>query len=237
MQVTLANLARAGIPVLGYCWDGHVYRSSTTYPVRGGALSMSIDLKDFGNAPLVADREYGEAEMWENYHYFLEQVLPVAESEGIKLAVHPADPPVPTLGGVPRLMRSPANYDKAFALVPSDNHGCQFCLGNFAAMGEDILDTIEHYGRQKKLFYAHFQTISNSLPEPLHEVCVDEPGYDDPYAVLAKLDEVGFNGIIIPGHVPAVEGDGPYMERSRAFTVGYLKGVVHGMKRATDTNA
>ncbi|HMP07675.1 MAG TPA: mannonate dehydratase, partial [Lacipirellulaceae bacterium] len=180
---------------------------------------------------LVADRVYSEEEMWDNYFYFLERVLPVAESEGIKLAVHPNDPPVAQIGGMPRLMRSRETFDKAFNTVPSPNHGCEFCLGNWALMGEDIVDVIKHYSAMNKLFYVHFQTISNCLPDPMHEVFVDEPGYYDTFTVLSTLRDVGFNGMIIPGHVPAIEGDGNWQERARAFTVGYLRGILHAIDR------
>ncbi|RYZ47259.1 MAG: mannonate dehydratase, partial [Chitinophagaceae bacterium] len=185
------------------------------------------------NAPLFLDRVYSEGEMWEYYHYFLEHIIPVVESVGLKIALHPTDPPVPSLGGVPRLFRSREAFDKAFSLVPSKNHGCEFCLGNWAAMGEDILDVIDHYGRQDKLFYVHFQTISNALPGQgaLNEVFVDMPGYYDPVAVLQKFREVGFNGLIIPGHVPRIIGDGQWCERSRAMTAGYLKGIVKTLEQ------
>ena len=103
-------------------------------------------------------------------------------------------------------------------------------------MGENIADVIGHYGRQQKIFYVHFQTISNCLPEPLHEIFVDEPGYYDPLDILQKLREVGFNGLIIPGHVPRIIGDGIYCERSRSFTVGYLNGMLKTLQRLTPVN-
>ncbi len=157
VQRTLENIARAGIPVFGYDWDPtDVLRSSVTHKLRGGAESMSINLADYANAPLLLDRVYSENEMWEYYHYFLEHIIPVIESVGLKMALHPTDPPVPSLGGVPRLFRSRDAFDKAFSLVPSNNHGCEFCLGNWAAMGEDIIDVIDHYGKQNKIFYVHF---------------------------------------------------------------------------------
>ncbi|WP_428939590.1 mannonate dehydratase [Fontivita pretiosa] len=230
VQRTIQNIARAGIPYLGYLWDPtDVLRSSTTYRIRGGAETMAIDLKDFQNAPPMADRVYSENEMWEYYHYFLEHVLPVAEQEGLKLAVHPNDPPVPALGGVPRLHRSRENYDKTFALVPSPNHGCEFCLGNWSAMGEDILDVIDHYSAMNKIFYVHFQTISNPLPQPLHEVFVDQKGWYDPVAVLKKLRDVGFRGLIIAGHVPRVIGDGVWCEQSNAYTAGFMRGILRAL--------
>jgi mannonate dehydratase len=189
---------------------------------------MEIDLDDFKSVTLFLDREYEEEELWDYYQYFLERVLPVAEEVGIKMALHPNDPPVPKLGGVARLFRSSKAFDRVFTMVPSPNHGCEFCLGNWAAMGEDILDVIDHYSKDNKIFYVHFQTISNSLKDSdrLNEVFVDEPGYYDVVAVLKKLNEVGFNGLIIPGHVPRMIGDGKWCERSRAFTVGYLKGIM-----------
>ena len=90
---TLENIARAGIPVFGYDWDPtDVLRSSVTYPLRGGAQSMAINLADYKNAPLLLDRVYSEPEMWEYYHYFLEHIIPVVEEVGLKIAVHPTDP-------------------------------------------------------------------------------------------------------------------------------------------------
>jgi len=229
---TLENIARAGIPIFGYDWDPtDVLRSSVTHLLRGGAQSMALNLKDFENAPLILDRVYSESEMWEYYHYFLEHIIPVVEEVGLKIAIHPADPPVSEIGGVPRLFRSREKFDKAFNLVPSINHGCEFCLGNWAAMGENISDVIEYYGRQNKLFYVHFQTISNALPQPFHEIFVDMPGYYDPIEVLEKLRESGFHGLIIPGHVPRVIGDGQWCERGRAMTVGYLKGILRTLER------
>lgn len=232
LQRTVQNMARAGIPYFGYYWDPtDVLRSSTSHKIRGGAETMSINPRDYENAPLLLDREYSEEEMWEYYHYFLEGILPVAESEGIKLAAHPVDPPVPKIGGVPRLLRSRAAFDKAFALRPSANHGCEFCLGNWAAMGEDIPAVIEHFAAQDKIFYVHFQTISNCLPEPLHEVFVDEPGYYDPLDILKKLRDSGFRGLVIPGHVPIAEGDSRFGEKSNCFTVGYLRGILRTLDR------
>lgn len=234
MQRSLENIARAGIPVFGYDWDPtDVLRSSVTYKLRGGAEAMAINLKDYQHAPLLLDRVYSESEMWEYYHYFLEHIIPVVDSVGLKIALHPTDPPVPQIGGVPRLFRSREAFDKAFSLVPSENHGCEFCLGNWAAMGEDIPDVIDHYGIQHKIFYVHFQTISNALPgnDKLNEVFVDMPGYYDPIDVMQKLKDVGFNGLIIPGHVPRIIGDGQWCERSRAMTAGYLKGILRTIER------
>lgn len=229
LQETIANMGAAGIPVLGYGWTPTgVWRSSTTYPVRAGAHSMSIDLDDFKRAPLSHGRVFSEDEMWDYYQYFLEGVLPVAEEAGVTLALHPNDPPVPSLAGVPQLFRSFEAYKKGMSLVESENHGLQYCLGNFSAMGENLDEVTEYFAKQDKLVYVHFQTVSNSLVNntKLNEVFVDMPGYYDPVAILKKLKDVGYKGMIMPGHVPKMTGDVSWEERGRAFTIGYIKGII-----------
>lgn len=226
VKETIWNMGSAGIPVLGYGWTpSGVWRSSTSFRIRGGAEAMSVDLNDFKDAPLTHGRVYSEEEMWEYYHYFLEGILPVAEEAGVTLALHPNDPPTPKLGGVPQLFRSFEAFDKAMKIVESKNHGLQYCLGNWSAMDEDIIEVTDYFGKRGKLVYVHFQTISNPLPK-FNEIFVDMPGHYDPVPVLKKLKEVGFKGMIMPGHVPKMIGDGKWQERGRAFTIGYIKGIL-----------
>lgn len=189
---------------------------------------MSIDLDDFRRAPLSHGRVFSEEEMWDYYQYFLEGILPVAEEAGVTLALHPNDPPVPSLAGVPQLFRSFEAYKKGMSLVESKNHGLQYCLGNFSAMGENLDEVTEYFAKKDKLVYVHFQTISNSLvnSNKLNEVFVDMPGYYNPVKMLKKLKEVGFKGMIMPGHVPKIIGDGSWEERGRSFTIGYIKGII-----------
>jgi mannonate dehydratase len=242
VKTTIRNMGAAGIATLGYNWmPNGVWRSSTKYPIRGGALSSAIDMEQLDRAPQTHDRTYTESEMWENYEYFLQEVLPVAEDAGVTLALHPDDPPAESLGGIARPFRTPDALERAMELVPSDNHALEFCLGNFAAMGADIPKEIERFGARDEIEYVHFQTISSSLPR-FHEVFIDQEGQYDPYAVISALAEADFNGMIIPGHAPKMEGDDTtlnhndqatldvhsdgWKERGRGFTVGYLKALI-----------
>lgn len=244
---TVRNIGRAGIPWLGYNWmPNGVWRSSNTKRIRGGAETSAVDMAQLSQAPHTHGRAYTEDELWENYERFLEAVLPVAEEEGVTLCLHPDDPPVESLGGIPRLFRNRENFERAMDLYPSDNHGLQFCLGNWSAMGEDIPAVIEHFGERGDIEYVHFQTISEPLPS-FHEVFVDQPGHYDPYEVLGALDRVDFSGLIIPGHVPKLAGDGQdlepdsgfsldipgggWKERGRGFTIGYLRGLLAAYRR------
>lgn len=225
---TIRHMGQAGVDTLGYDWmPSGVWRSSTTYRLRGGAKAMAVDMADFEDTPLTHDREYSDEELWDNYRYFLEEVIPVAEEAGVTLAVHPNDPPTDQkLGGIPQLLRSFENYKRAMELVPSENHGIEFCLGNWSEMGADIHEVIDYFGERNKITYVHFQTVSGSLPK-FNEIFVDQDGYYDPETVLQHLHDTGFDGMIIPGHVPKLRGDGAWNERGRAFTVGYLRGVLN----------
>ncbi len=79
--------------MLGYNWMiNGVWRSTYSRPVRGGAKGTAFDYQQMRDAPLIADREYSEEEFWDNYEYFIRRVLPVAEAENVKLAIHPNDP-------------------------------------------------------------------------------------------------------------------------------------------------
>lgn len=92
MKTTVRNMGRAGIPIFGYHWmPSGVWRTGTE-PVRGGASGTAFDI-DAADTALTHGREYTEEELWENYEYFLEELLPVAEEAGIKLCLHPNDPP------------------------------------------------------------------------------------------------------------------------------------------------
>ena len=182
-------VGRAGIPVLGYNWMiNGVWRSTYANRIRGGAKATAFDYDLMKNAPLIADREYSEDEFWDYYEYFIRRVISAAEAEGVRLSIHPNDPPVERLGGLPYLMRSRANIERALAIQPSEMHGLTFCLGNWGAMGADLIDAIRYFGPQGKLNYVHFQATRGTVPA-FTESFVDDADYD-PIALMRALDEV-----------------------------------------------
>lgn len=250
-QNSIRNMARAGIYNLGYNWIPYgVKRTSYTHPIRGGALGTAYRHKDMEQAPLYFGREYTEEEMWENYRYFIQGILPVAEEYGVTVSCHPNDPPVEKIGGVPHLFRDLAGYEKAFSYYPSENHKVTACLGNLEEMGGDLLEKLRWLGQRDKLHYIHFQSVSGSIPE-FHEEFIDT-GDHDPYEIVKTLLDVDFHGVMIPGHVPQIEGDmewrtaesnkytayhhpmGGY--RARAYTVGYMRGLLKAAYREREVN-
>ncbi|ELZ15587.1 mannonate dehydratase [Haloterrigena salina JCM 13891] len=231
-QITtlIRNLGEADVPILGYQWNPRSVVPMRTSPVedRGGAESTAFDYDELDEPDELApgiDREYTEAEFWDNYQYFLENVLPVAEEAGVDLALHPIDPPsIESLGGIPRLFRNVENFEKGMELVPSDNHGLKLCLGCFSQMGEDVTDVIRRFGERDQIIFIHFRDVVGTMPK-FHETFVDKGNFNTADAVRT-LHDVGFEGPVIPDHVPKMEGDDDWRHRGRGFTIGYLRGVV-----------
>jgi len=228
---TVRNLGRAGIPVLGYHWMANrVWRTSKHDAARGGATTSGFDYALARHAPPTHGREYSDEEIWTNYQYFIRAVLPVAEESGVVLALHPDDPPVPSLGGVARIFREFDAFARALdQIAPSAFHKLDFCMGTWAEMGLDqMMRGIEHFGRQGRIAYIHFRNVRGCVPR-FTETFIDE-GDVDTVAVIRLLDEIGFDGFLIDDHVPHLSQDSVYMHRSRAFAIGYMRGLLHAVQ-------
>lgn len=223
LKNTIRNMGEAGIPIFGYHWaPAGVWRTDTE-TVRGGASVSAFDA-EATDTDYTHGREYTEAELWDNYEYFMEEMLPVAEEAGVKMCLHPSDPPMETLGGVPQLARNFENFKRAMDLVPSDHHGLEFCLGCWSEMDEELADVIRYFGERDELFYVHFRDVEGTVPS-FRETFIDEGNYDE-CEILNLLDEVGFSGVMIPDHTPHLTGDSDWEHRGRSYTVGYLKGML-----------
>ena len=163
-QTTIRHMGEAGIPILGYHWmPNGVWRTSRHTLGRGGARVTSFDLTPAARAPLSDGREFSEDEMWGNYEHFMHAVLPVAEQAGVKLALHPDDPPVESLGGVARIMRSFDGFKRALEVAESPNHGLDFCMGCWSEMGRDVLGPLRYFASRGKVFYVHFRDVQGRV--------------------------------------------------------------------------
>ncbi|WP_210495032.1 mannonate dehydratase [Microvirga antarctica] len=226
---TVRNLGRAGIGTLGYHFAPNlVWRTSTSRPGRGGAGVSAFDLEQARQAPPTHKRMIDESELWGHYAKFITRVLPVAEEAGVLLSLHPDDPPVPTLGGVDRIMNSIAGYEKAFAIGNSPNHGMTFCVGTWGQMGGEIIyDALGKFLREKRVFYLHFRNIDGAVPT-FSECFIDE-GDVDVTRIVQILQSNSYDGFVIDDHVPQMVHDTPWGHRGRAFSTGFLKGLIRGM--------
>lgn len=231
----IENMGRLGIPVWCYEWmaDFNWVRTNTAVPSRGGSLVSGFDAALLADAP---DTEWGplsEATLWGTLAHFLERVVPVAERAGVRLAMHPDDPPLSPLRGVARIMRSVENYDRLLNLMPSPVNGITLCQGNFRLMTDDLPATIKHFGERDKVFFVHLRDVRGTV-ESFEETWHDD-GPTDLLACLEAYRDVGFDGVLRPDHVPTVEGDSNlrpgYSPYGRLFAIGYLTGLREAVYR------
>ncbi|MDF1513668.1 MAG: mannonate dehydratase [Anaerolineae bacterium] len=225
MANTIRHMGKAGIPILGYHWlPNSVWRTSSTTPARGGARVTSFDMALVENAPLTHGRVYTADEMWANWETYITTLLPVAEEAGVTLALHPDDPPVPSLGGIARIFGSFEGFKKAMEIGDSPNHGLDFCHGCWSEMGTDVLGAIRYFGSRGKLLYIHFRDVKGTVP--CFDECFIDEGNMDMFEVMKTLKEVGFKGFMLTDHVPHMVEDSGWGHRSRAYAIGYMKAML-----------
>jgi mannonate dehydratase len=255
-QATIRNFGEAGIGLFGFhFFPVHVWRTSEGPNGRGGAIVTGFDAAiatdpDRRDDVLVArrekaqddpfvrgahfevDRELDDEAMWANFEYFIRAVIPVAEEAGVRLCLHPDDPPVPTLGGVARLFRSVAGLRRAREIASSRAFAFDLCLGTVSEMGgaAAVLEAIDTFGPSGDIAYLHMRDVKGSVPT-FQECFLGEGNYD-PAEVIRRLHGMGFDGFLIDDHVPRMLDDTPYCHRGRAHAVGYLQGLVQAITGA-----
>jgi mannonate dehydratase len=229
-RLLLRALGRAGVPTLGYNFKpvGNFRTPSTKG--RGGALYSTFDYGEYAvDPPFYPKKKIGEAQLLENLRYFLERVLPVAEEEGVRLALHPDDPPIPEpMGGAARIVSSLEHYERIFNLVPSPSNAMLFCQGCVTEMGVDVYQAIRRIGALGKIAYVHFRNVRGT-PQSFQEVFVDE-GQVDMYQAMQTYKEVGFEGPFMMDHTPEIPLDRQNRE-GHAFAVGYIRAMIQAVYR------
>lgn len=225
----IRNMGKAGIPV--WCYEWMVFynwlRTGTGIEGRGGAKVTGFDLRDIDKVPPPDCGPVSEEHLWETLHYFLKKIVPVAEEAGVRLAMHPDDPPLSPINGIGRIMRSVENFQRLLDLVPSPVNGITLCQGNFALMTDDLPATIRHFGSQKKIFFVHLRDVRGT-PDNFVETFHDN-GKTDMLACMEAYRDVGFDGVLRPDHVPTMEGDDNnlpgYSALGRLYAIGYIRGL------------
>jgi mannonate dehydratase len=238
----IRNLGAAGIYYNTYAHMGNGIWSSSSTKGRGGMEARRLDLNDAVGrwvdqtyaGELTHGRRYSEDELWENYAHMIRQVAPVAEDAGVRIGIHPDDPPVYALGGIPRCMFGNfEGYKRAMEIANSPNIGVCLCVGCWLeggaiGMGVGVVDAIKHFAAKGQLYKVHFRNVSNPMPEPWVETLIDN-GYQDMYEVMRALREVKFDGCIIPDHIPAMLGG---HRVGVAYSIAYMRALVQAANSA-----
>jgi mannonate dehydratase len=229
-KATIRAMGQAGIGVLGYAWiPDQVWRTTRNAPARGGALATEYDHAIGARIATGTLPPRDDAAMWANWERFITAVLPVAEASGVRLSLHPDDPPVAMLDGVARIFRDAAAFDRAMRFADSVHHGIAFCTGTFAEAGAEAMHgALLKFLAARKVHYVHLRSVIGALPR-FAEAFHDE-GTVDAWRVVQALAEYGFDGFIIDDHVPHLEGDTVWGHRSRAFATGYISGLLRAVR-------
>lgn len=250
-QHTIRSVARAGVPVLGYHFMPNSVWTTNRGTTRGGAAARQFDMSvveaNIDNLeqlrkfmPTTLGRSssmplFGkdgpvitEEQMWANYEYFIKAVLPVAEEEGIRLALHPDDPPVPMLGGVARLFYRPWGFKHAYELAGGSKAWaldlCLGCCSEMAGGKANVQEMIEYFAPKGAIAYIHFRDVQGTVPN--FTECFIGDGNYDPAEVMVLLAKNGFDGFLLDDHVPKMDNDSDWNHRGRAHAIGYMQGLI-----------
>jgi mannonate dehydratase len=224
------DLGKLEIPIASYDW--HPANTYTTNNVeRRGYTAREFNLDDFRKKveKQQFEREYSADDIWSSYTYFMKAVLPVAESAGVKLALHPDDPPLAKMNGVAKLFTHYDGYRRAEQIAGnSKNWGLTFCVGTWSEggdkMGKNVFEMIRDFGGRGKIFEIHFRNVTGPLPHFV-ETFPDD-GYMDMYQVMKSLRQVKFNGAAEPDHVPRLAGDSGILRAGTAYCISYMRALL-----------
>lgn len=225
----LRNCGRLDIPVVCYDWMVGIRwaRTEAHVEARGGSLVTAYSDDRMHRGGVEPAIEASREQLWEALEYFLQEVGPVAEEAGVKLGLHPDDPPREFLGGVPRIATSPEAYERVLECYDSEYNGITFCQGNFAAMGVDLPETIRQFG--DRINFVHFRDVEGDA-DGFVETWHDEGPNDMLAAMQAYQDAVDDDVPMRPDHVPTMAGEDNsnpgYHMKGRLFAIGYMRGLL-----------
>ena len=257
---SVRNMGRAGVPVLCYNFmpvfdwmrtdlarrldDGStalVFEESAlakidlargTADLPGWATTYSAEAL---NGLIEAYRSVSENKLWENFAYFLERVVPVAASSGVRMALHPDDPPW-SIFGLPRIITSGAALERVTHLVDDPANGITFCAGSLAAdVKNDLSAIVRRAGSRRRIHFVHLRNIKRTGPRSFQETAHPSGAGDiDMGAMIAALHETGFDGPIRSDHGRMIwgeKGQPGYGLYDRALGAMYLHGLWEGISR------
>ena len=227
----LGAMGEVGIPTLGYNFKpiGNFRTPATSG--RGGAEYSTWHYDEHIQEPHnFPDKRIDEEAMWANIRYFLERIIPVAEENNVKMALHPDDPPIAeAMGGAARIVSTLEQYERIFGLAPSDSNAMLFCQGCVTEMGADVYEAIRRMATQNKIVYVHFRNVRGS-GRYFEEVFVDE-GDVDMLRAMQTYKDAGFDGPFMMDHTPQIPGDAEGARAGHALATGYIRAMIQAVYR------
>jgi mannonate dehydratase len=204
---------------------------------RGGSLVTAFDYEAIEDPSLTEYGEVSRETLWKNLEYFLHAVVPEAEKHGVRLALHPDDPPVDHMRGISRILPSFEALKRVADLYPNPHNGFCFCQGSIASQRDtDIPAAIRYFGERGLIHFVHFRDVrghTTNFTEAWHD-----DGKTDMYAAMQAYYDVGFRGPLRPDHVPTITGyeentNPGYNDLGTLFAMGYIKGLMEAVAKTS----
>ncbi len=221
VRQSIRAAGRAGLPVVEYNFYAH--RAIEGYYEESGRAGAGLTAFDYdrmkGLAPLAEEGAHTLDEMWRNITYFLKAVVPVAEESGVRLALHPNDPPAPLSRGSEQIMGSVEGWKHLIEIVPSKSNGITFDCGVTREMGHDPVEVCRYFGERDRINHVHFRNVQVRVAyEKYTEVFLDD-GQINMFAVMKELVRQKYPRLIYPEHPRGLDAD-----RERADFRSYYPG-------------
>ena len=209
VRQSIRAAGRAGLPVIEYNFYAH--RAIEGYYAESGRAGAGLTAFDYdrvkGLPPLANEGAHTLDEMWRNITYFLKAVVPVAEESGVRLALHPNDPPAPISRGSEQIMGSVEGWKHLIEIVPSRSNGITFDCGVTREMGHDPVEVCRYFGGRDRINHVHFRNVQVQVAnEKYTEVFLDD-GQVNMFAVMKELVRQKYPRLIYPEHPRALDAD------------------------------
>jgi mannonate dehydratase len=230
----IERLGEVGLPSAKYNLNIIGIPRSEPEPGRGGSRNSTFRWEKMQqDAPPGAAGVLDEEENWARIAYFLDAVVPVAESAKVRLACHPHDPYTPPgYRGVTRVLGTVDGLKRFVQMNENPWHGLNFCQGTVGEMlddpGTEIFEVIRWFGERGKIFNVHFRNIRGGKLSFM-EVFPDE-GDMDMGASMRLYAELGYPYMLMPDHVPKISGPDP-RGTAFAFVYGYMAAQLEALRR------
>ena len=179
--------------------------------------------------------ELGEEGLWKNLETFLKAVIPVAEECGVRMAIHPDDPPY-SIFGIPRIITCEENIDRMLAIVDSPSNSLCLCTGSLGcAASNDVPAMVKKYAEMDRIAFMHIRNVKimedGSFEERAH---ISSCGSLDVAEIVKLLAACGYDGYVRPDHGRMIWGETGkpgYGLYDRALGATYINGLFEAYER------
>ncbi len=206
---SIAAAGKVGIPVVEYNFYAHRLTEGYLEETgRAGAGLTAYDYERVKDLPALPEEgTHGLDEMWANVTYFLRAIVPAAEKAGVRLALHPNDPPVPRSRGSGQIMATLAGWKRLVGIVDSPVNGITYDCGVTREMGEDPVAVCRWFGERDRINHVHYRNVRVRRTSVDYTEVFPDEGQVDLFAVMQELVRQKYPRGLYPEHPRALDVD------------------------------